>query len=300
MKNLLSSICLLLVLLLNQAWGQSATAVFINDHQTSKNIPLDLEIKDFINDTIVAFVEDLGYRSVTPALTLPSTTIMKYTWYNANTQVVFFNLDNQNVNTNLNYFAYFYGTSLSKEYERTAINAAASSGSKIRYVFFHNVPGLQTVDFVVREADQTIANDMNFEGNTFNMANEFDVTAADSGIIDMTDRHNQNIGIRAFKFKQSDFAGKSIFLFTSGTDTDMQMFAVTLDGTITELTPTEPILIQNISQELDKQVSIYPNPFGQKITIEAANALAKAKIEVYNPQGQLLKVQTINQLVSEQ
>ena len=170
--------------------------------------------------------------------------------YNGGTQSSFMSTNNRVLNANSYTINQLYSTGGGKGMSSVGMIPNASNASKIRFFLTQSVAGLQTVDFVHRELDLALGNDMIFGDNTFSGISQFDVVAGDSIVIDVTNHHNRNIGICAFKLDQTYFAGKSIYLFTSGTTSNLQMFAVEVDGTITELTKTEAVMNTSISEEL--------------------------------------------------
>lgn len=271
------------------AHAQNASLVFINNFPGSIGSPLDLEIKDKNADTVIVFVSGIGYQSATPALSLPSSIILSYAWLEGGTQNSVFSVSNQVLNPNQYRFAYLYGTTTLRRFSLVGISPQASSGSQIRFYISQHVNGLPTVDFVLRESDLTLGNDMKYGDITFGGLSQFQTTGTDSATIDITDPFNQNLGICAFRFDQNHFAGKSVLYFTSGTASNLQMFAAELDGTVTELTKTAPIMNTSISSVLANNTQVYPNPFQHQLQVDLASLSTSVEISIVDLSGRQFK-----------
>lgn len=288
MKNTLRFLILLLCIG-GSARAQDANLVFVNNFPGSIGSPLDLEIKDKNADTVLVFVSGIEYQSASPSLSLPSSTILSYAWLEGGTQTSVFSVTNQILNANQTRFAYLYGTTTLRRFSIVDISPQASNASQIRFYISQQVSGISTVDFVLRESDLTLGNDMEYGEITFGGISQFQITGTDSATIDITDPFNQNLGICAFRFDQNYFAGKSILYFTSGTASNLQMFAAELDGTVTELTKTAAVMNTAISTVLANSTKVYPNPFVQQLQVELASMSASVDISIVDISGRQLK-----------
>ncbi|MEL6593100.1 MAG: T9SS type A sorting domain-containing protein [Bacteroidota bacterium] len=289
MQNTVRFLFLLLCIGGSSLLAQDANLVFVNNFPGSIGSPLDLEIKDQNADTVITFVSGISYQSATPGISLPSSMILRYTWLEGGTQTSVFSVNNQVLNPNQNRFAYLYGTQTLRRFSLVGISAQASSSTQIRFYIAQLVSGMPTVDFVLRESDLTLGDNMDYGNITFGGLSQFQVPGGDSATFDITDPFNQNLGICAFRFDENYFAGKSVLYFTSGTANNLQMFAAELDGTVTELTKTAPVMNTSISQELANNTRVYPNPFQDQLQIDLGEMSPSVKISVADLSGRQFK-----------
>lgn len=266
--------------------AQTATVVFIHNQPSTSAAMLDLQIWDQGQDTLIAADSALEYPAATSALVLPSSLLLRYQWYETGTSTLFSSRDNQVLDANTFSFAMLYGTNTQKRFSRFTNGTTASSTSQIRFDITQAVSGLPMVDFILRGSGITLADNMDYGDLTFSGGpSQFDIVGGDTAILDIVMGEQPSQGICAFKFDQTSFAGKTVYFITSGSTSDLKMYAVEVDGTMTELVKTSPISSMALAPELASSFKLYPNPTKDFLKVEFTEVVSEASIEIFDLKG---------------
>src|SRR3954468_18792624 len=97
--------------------GATASFMFLNNNINATSLDLEIRVKSV--DTVFVRVNGINYLNATTKLTIPSSTLLKLTFFNAGTSTSFFISDNAVFNDNDFNLGTLTGSSTSKGYHLT-------------------------------------------------------------------------------------------------------------------------------------------------------------------------------------
>src|SRR4051812_33514309 len=89
----------------------TAKFIFLNNNINATNLDVEVRVKG--PDTVYTKINGISYLQATSMLTLPSSVLLKFTFFNAGTATVFYTLDNKVFNDNTVEVGMLFGTSSS-------------------------------------------------------------------------------------------------------------------------------------------------------------------------------------------
>jgi hypothetical protein len=287
MKNFY--IVAVLILFAISSHGATCSYMFLNNNVDASSLDLEVRVKGV--DTVYIRVNAISYLTATTKLTIPSSVLLKLTFFTTGTSTAFYTYDNAVFNDNSNTLALLIGTSTSKNYNQSTSFNGSSSGGKIKYGFINSTPGLQEIDLkarnVVTMEDNFVYTDRSFAGT-----NEIDATII---ILDVTP-YNESSGLFAYNLNASTLGGQYIFLFTAGTSSSLTMYMLQTDGSVTQLTSATP-LVTGIQKSQFQPLSVYPNPTKELLNIQN-DFSGECLIELRSLTG--IKVLSVNTIADSQ
>jgi hypothetical protein len=233
-KIYLKSFVFLCILLgANNLSAGTAEIVFLYNLNDPNTPAVDIEIiNKSNNNTVVVKKLNVAYLHAVDIKDIPSSSILKINVYTAGTSSIFSTYDNQILNDNQFSTMVLYGTFSSRHLNTSTAYYSASSNSLVKYKFLHSAPNLGEIDLRIKESSEILSDNFKYADETFGFDNEF--TAA-SNTLEITSFSNNSNILDAYEFNGLDYAGKYVYLFAVGNSTDVDMYAMLMNGTVTKL-----------------------------------------------------------------
>ncbi len=279
MKTLLLSS--LFVAITGLLFSQTGQILIVNISTDPNKQNIDFEIKETSTDSVVALITSVDYLHASGMVTIPANVLLEYTVYRTGTSIVEANYNNQVFDPGQFLIVTLYGTGgLGSATGRTS----ASSASLVRFNFRHAIANLQSVDLLIRQNGDALANDLSYPSQTFGGTDEF--TAA-SYTFDLTPSSDNQNGLAAFLFNASSLgvAGDFVYFFIAGSASDIRMYMVEMNGTVTELTKTNPIISTGVDDLATNSFVVNPVVAKEIIRVQFNRRSEKTELRIVDNTG---------------
>jgi hypothetical protein len=256
----------------------TASLIVLNNNIDASSLDLEVRVKGV--DTVYTRINGINYLTATTMFTVPSSVLLKLTFFNAGTATPFYILDNQVFNDNAVELATLYGTSSSINFNMGTAYLGSSGSSQIKFDFLHSTSSLPEIDLITRTGT-TLANDFVYGNVTFTFGNEINAVNV---ILDVTPYNSNANGLFAYNLNGSNLGGQYIFLFTAGTGSNLTMYMLQMNGTVTQLSPASVLVATGIINNNIAALHVFPNPVSEILFVE--NLFAGAyNLELTDMQG---------------
>lgn len=271
--------------------AQTAEVLFVNNSSGSGAINLDIEIRVMPQDTVYTLYSGVNFLNASTIFSVPASTILKFNYLESGSSTVYYSISNVVYNPGEFRIHFLYGTATSKRYSSFTAYQQSSNSSVIKYDFRHSTPTLQEIDLILRGTGEVLADNFTYMGMTTGFNDEFN---ASDDTLDVTPFDDNANGLFAYLLPGSILGGEYILLFTSGSGSANDMYMVQMNGTVTKLASTAPVVGPPVIGIDDKMmetriINLYPIPVKDLLNISLSeNNDEKGEIILTNLAGQIV------------